>query len=275
MRTYNTLFATSIVFVSFLLSTPQSVSATVGGETFIYDFKYNPSNESVYYIQIDRSGRGCPPELKKLSLGLEKLTDVFSCDQGEKMTEEQVNSYISTVTAKLKPLIPLSLKSNAISVDIRFIKEETYDSTSKDILMRHFVADIYQNSKKIKEFPITGCSLAQPFTFQGYSIPGFDKKIILLISAKNNCNEGGYIYESLQVLGGVTNLDKTVTDNFYKSLSPLLPNEGNLVIYESDKVTTIVTASTSTINVPVQIISEEIQKSSWWTKLINWIRNLF
>jgi hypothetical protein len=275
MNTHQTLLATCILFLSFFLSVPQHAFATVGGETFVYDFTYNPSDESVYYTQIDRSGRGCPPELKKISLNSEKPTVVFSCDQGEKLTEEQVNSQINLITSKFKPLVPVSLKSNAISADIRFIKVETYDSESKDVLMRHFALDIYQHGKKIKEFEVTGCTLAQPFTIQGYSIPGFDKKIILLISAKNNCYEGGYIYETMKVLGGVDNLDKTVMNNFYKGPSPLLPNEGNLVTYESDKVNTAMTASTSIITELITIISEEIKTDSWWTKLINWFRNLF
>lgn len=274
MKVYNTLFTTSILFLGFLLSATEYASATVGGETFIYDFKYNPSDESVYYTQMDLGGRGCPPELKKISLNSEKSTVVFSCDQGEKITEVQVNSQINTITKNFKALVPLGLKSNAISVDINFVKAETYDSASEDILLRHFTLDVYQNGKKIKEFPVTGCALDQPFTIQGYSIPGFDKKIMLLISAKNNCYEGGYIYESLQVLGGVANLDKTVTGNFYKSASPLLPNESNLVTYESDKAGIFEVASTSTTT-PVPVITEEIPAESWWTKLLNWFRNLF
>lgn len=274
MKVHSTLFITSIVIFSFLLSTIEYTSATVGGETFIYDVKYNPSDESVYYTQIDLSGRGCPPELKKVSLTSEKTSVVFSCDEGEKLSGEQVNSQINSITKNFKALLPIGLKNNGIAADITFIKAETYDSESEDILLRHFVVDVYQNGKKIKEFPITGCALNQPFTIQGYSIPGFDKKILLLISAKNNCHEGGYIYESLQVLGGVDNLDKTITGNFYKNSSALLPNESNLVIYGPDKVTTSEATSTSTAVKPVRIINEAVTSECWWTKLINWLRHL-
>ena len=41
--------------------------ATVGGPTFIHTLKYNPLDESVYYIQNSESGRGCPPGLMKIS----------------------------------------------------------------------------------------------------------------------------------------------------------------------------------------------------------------
>ncbi|MEI7424811.1 MAG: hypothetical protein WCK10_01685 [Candidatus Staskawiczbacteria bacterium] len=75
--------------------------------------------------------------------------------------------------------------------------------------------------------------------FCGYAIPGFDKKIILLSSAVSNCNEGGYIYETLNVVGGVDNLKKDYWSNSYKGSSALVPNEGSLVVYEADKINNV------------------------------------
>lgn len=281
MKKYTILLPIFLLILSISVFITTKVSATVGGETLIYDFKYNPSDESVYYTLTDGGGRGCYPGLMKVSLNSEKSTTVFSCDQGEKLGFEQSNSEIDKITKNFKILIPLSLKTNNISVDVKFVKAETYGSESNDVMMRYFTASIYQNGKKVKEFPITGCTIEQPFTFQGYSIPGFNKKIILLISAKNNCGEGGYIYESLQVVGGVDNLDKTQIGNFYKRSFPLLPNEGNLVIYESDTNKTtndiiknelavkeiVATSTVPTIEKPI--------KEFFFTRLINWFRNLF
>lgn len=281
----------SSVISLLVLSIPVFVNATVGGETLIGNFKYNTANESVYYGLADGGGRGCPPQLFSLSLNSEKTSVVFSCNEGEQLSLEQVYSKINTITSGFKPLVPLSLKSNAITVDINFVKDETYGAGSNDILLRHFTASIYQNGKKIKEFPITGCYVNQPFTFQGYSIPGFNKKIILLVSAINNCAEGGYIYESLQIIGGVDNLDKTVIDNFQKGMFPLSPNNGNLVIYESDKVSTadntvkenLIAASTTInkepikqlVSVPATVTTEGVPAESFLIKIINWFRNLF
>lgn len=276
MKNYKLLSKVIILVVlSIPIFTIPSVYATVGGETLIYDFKYNPSDESVYYTRIDGSGRGCPPELRKISLNSEKSTIVFSCDQGEKISPDQVNSEINTITSGFKPLTPLSLKSNIISVDVKFIKTETYGPESSEVLLRHFIVSIYQNGEKVKEFPITGCSLNQPFTFQGYSIPGFNKKILLLISAKNNCNEGGYIHETLQVIGGVDNLDKTFIGNFYKRPSPLLPNEGNLVIYESDTLS--VTNEPIKITTPTSTPTTESANTveSFFIRFLNWLKSLF
>ena len=65
--------------------TVNNVLATVGGPTFIYDFRYNPLDESVYYIKQDFGGRGCPPELIRLSLNSGKTDIAYSCSEGEKI----------------------------------------------------------------------------------------------------------------------------------------------------------------------------------------------
>jgi len=229
-----------LVFLSSVF-TVKNVLATVGGPTFIYDFKYNPSNESVYYIKQDFGGRGCPPELIKISLNTEKTDIAFSCSEGEKLPPAE-NPYtspasieISRITKDFKALSPINLKDNNISININFVSEENYSPEVNDLLRRHFTAYVYQNGSKIDELKITGCNLDQPFLFQGYAIPGFEKKIALLLSTRGDCFEGGYIDENLYVVGGVNNLDKTPLTNFYKDLFGLTPNEGSLVVFESDK----------------------------------------
>jgi hypothetical protein len=234
-----TLILTSFVGILFITS---KVEATVGGETIIYNFKYNPVDESVYYNFQSYGGRGCPPELKKLSLNSEKVETAFSCSQGEKLLSAS-NNYeyspvsleIEKITKYFKPLTPLDLKANNITIDVNFLKDENYSFDSSQIMMKHFIASIYQGNKKVKDINITGCSLEQPFTFQGYAIPGYDKRMALLLSTKGDCWEGGYTYETLYTVAGVDNLNKSVKTNFYKSSSALLPNEGNLVVYESSK----------------------------------------
>jgi len=230
----------------------KNVLATVGGPTFIYDFKYNPADESVYYIKQDFGGRGCPPELFKLSLNSGKTQIAYSCNEGEKLvpgdndSTSPVSIEINRITKDFKPLNSLNLKDNNISIDVNFIKEENYSPEVNEIVRRHFTASIYQNGVKINELQIIGCNLNQPFTFQGYSIPGFEKRIILLLSTRNDCFEGGYIGETLYSVGGVDKLDKTPITNFYKDLSVLAPNEGSLVVYEGEEV------SNETIKIPAQ-----------------------
>ena len=87
-----------------------STYATVGGSSFIYDFKYNPQDESIYYKSFSESGRGCPPELIKLSLVSGGPQVVYSCDDGEKLTQNSgsvspaVDLLINNITSNFKNL---------------------------------------------------------------------------------------------------------------------------------------------------------------------------
>lgn len=218
-----------------------SVLATVGGPTFIHTFKYNPLDESVYYIVNSESGRGCPPELMKLSLNSGKSEVVYSCDDGEKLMASNgynvsaVNLEIEKIITGFKDLMPINLKNNRISIDVSFVNYENIGPEIAEIKKANFIASVFQDNKKIIDLPISGCNLEQPFIFAGYAIPGFDKKIVLLLSTKRNCWEGGYIYETLHVVGGVNNLDKSYF-YFYKDSSALVPNEGTLVVFESESI---------------------------------------
>lgn len=252
MKCRFTLFILSVLltFVFGVAINSTDVQATVGGPIYISDFKYNPADESVYYIWQSYGGRGCPPELFKLSLNSEQVDKVYSCEQGEKFLSQNgeydysriglIGAEIDKITESFKRLSPLSLRTNNINVDVDFVQAESLGLEFPDeIIRRHFTATVYQDNKKVTEFSIVGCNIEQPFLFQGYAIPGFEKKIILLLSAKGDCWEGGYIYETLHVVGGVDNLDKINIGNFYKDMSALTPNEGNLVIFESEKVITV------------------------------------
>ena len=239
----------ALIFSGFLVG---NVQATVGGPTFIYDFKYNPQNESVYYTEVSLSGRGCPPELMKISLVSGQSQVVFSCSDGEKLMSNgayefsSVSMAINNIVSDFNSLAQINLKKNNISIDVNFVDYKKYSPEIDEIQNANFIASIYQDGKKVSDFPITGCNLEQPFIFAGYAIPGFNKKIVLLLSAKGDCWEGGYIYESLHVIGGLDNLDKTYFSNDYKGASALIPNEGTLVIFEADK------PNNSTSDIPSQ-----------------------
>jgi len=221
-----------------------SVNATVGGPTYVYSLKYNPADESVYYTQVNGGGRGCPPELWKISLNTGKRNVVFSCDQGEALQTATPNSdsplvniEIERITENFKDLTQIHIPNNAIDIDLTFTREEILDDKSDWVIRTDFSADIYEDGTLISELTVSGCSKEQPFVFAGYAIPGFDKKIILLQSAKGDCWEGGYIYESLHVVGGLNNLDKAHVNGSYKTREPLVPNEATLVVFERDVVT--------------------------------------
>jgi hypothetical protein len=233
-------FAVLFILTGLALSS-EMVFATVGGPTYIYRFKYNPKDESVYYIQNDHGGRGCPPELMKMSLATGNIQTVFSCDQGEKLFENDystspVDAEINKIISGFKDLTPINLKDNKISVDVTFVKNEKISPEIDEISGATFTASVYQGNKKITDLTVHGCNTEQPFTFAGYAIPGFEKKIVLLLSTIGNCFEGGYIDENLYVVGGVENINRNSTATMYKDNSALSPTSMTLVVFEPDKV---------------------------------------
>ncbi len=220
--------------------------ATVGGPTYIGDFKYNPKDESIYYKFYDHGGRGCPPVLMKISLNDGKTNEVYSCDEGEKFLESYQNDYnvgiaklaeeLDKITSGFKDLTPINLKKNNINIDIKFARSEKFEGELDMIKNSIFNAEISKDNNKLLFTDIFGCNIEQPFTFAGYSIPGFNKKIVILNSSKANCFEGGYINESLIVVGGLDNINKESL-NFYKGDMALVPNEGTITVYASNSDT--------------------------------------
>ncbi|OHA23636.1 MAG: hypothetical protein A3G52_02715 [Candidatus Taylorbacteria bacterium RIFCSPLOWO2_12_FULL_43_20] len=237
---FKAVFLTAVIVISAIAS---SSHATVGGPTYIYDFKYNPSDEHVYYTQNSLSGRGCPPELYKISLNTGNSEVVFSCAEGERIINEMgqtqgfsVDAQIRRITQGFKELSQINLKENDISIDVNFVRVENFGSEIDEVLRRHFLTGVYQNTDKLAEFSITGCSLDQPFTFAGYAIPGFNKKIVLLLSTKGDCFEGGYVGETLHVVGGLNDLDKSYLSNTRKGMHALVPSAATLGVFEQDGI---------------------------------------
>ncbi|MDO8575234.1 MAG: hypothetical protein Q7R78_00835, partial [bacterium] len=143
---------------------------------------------------------------------------------------------ISELTNGFKDLTPINLKTNKISIDVNFVDYKKFSGDETMIESANFIAFVYQNDKKIADLPIKGCNLEQPFTFAGYAIPGFNKKMILLLSTKGDCWEGGYINETLNIVANLDSLNRVGYYNSYKGTSALALNEGTVTVIESDKV---------------------------------------
>lgn len=226
-----------------------TVDATVGGSVTLYSFKYNPVDESVYYTRLSSGGRGCPPILEKISLTDGSVETVLSCDEGEQIRSNAndsdyssgthlVNQRINEITDGFKDLAPLSLRENNFQIDADFLREEYLgEEESQEFLIRRiFALDIYQDGELVGEKEVQACDLEEPFLFEGYSIPGFNEKIILLMSAKADCFEGGYVSDSIYVVAGVDNLDKNYYSNTIKGSDPIQPTKHTLIVYESETV---------------------------------------
>jgi len=239
------LFIASVLFLSAFFFA-DSVGATVGGPTYIYNFRYNPEDKSIYYVSNSQSGRGCPPTLQKLSVTSGDTATVFSCTQGAAFLTEnkdsnqwQLVTKFEEMTEPFERLIPIHLSNNNIVIDLTFARTENYGPDVNEILHTHFFATVYQRGQNVAEFPISGCNKNQPFIFAGYTIPSLPGKLIFLSSAKGDCFEGGYIGESLHIIDGVsgiTNLGSAYPPGFSKWNEPLLPSEATLVVFEKDKV---------------------------------------
>ncbi|MFA6315359.1 MAG: hypothetical protein WC648_03290 [Candidatus Paceibacterota bacterium] len=199
--------------------------ATVGGPTLVYDMKYDTKTNSIYFTEQDFGGKGCPPELKAISVKDNVGRVVLSCDDG--LAKDHSKELIA-MTENFAPLIPVSLKKNGITASIEAVGVEKIEEDW--IIKTNFIAHIFQDNKNVANIPISGCNLEQPFIIDGYRIPGQMDKMVLLVSTKGDCFEGGYIRESLNVISGVKQIEDSYT-NTYKTNSPLVPNDGSLIIY--------------------------------------------
>jgi hypothetical protein len=196
---------------------PFVAHATVGGDSTISDLVYNNKDESVYYTVIDESGRGCPDMVDRISLVDNTVRNVFTCDQGENIINTmgtegfgEVSKRVINIKKGMKLLTPISLSKNVIQIDVEHIKE--VPSKFDDFETNHlFEITVYQNEKQVLSASVVGCEKDQSFSFTGYAIPGFEKKMILFQSTKTDCYEVGYIQERLHVVGGVDIKDRQLS----------------------------------------------------------------
>lgn len=218
--------------------------ATVGGPTYIYDFKYSPEDNVIYYVSASQSGRGCPPLLQKISVVSGMSQAAVTCNEAEALITERgysLGEYPAALFRKyeeiigyFEQLVPLHLSKNGIAIDLDFVRTENYGPDVDEIIRTHFLASVHHNGKKIDEFSVSGCSREQPFTFAGYAIPGVEDALVLLRSGKGDCFEGGYTGEGLRVIRNVSGLETANHSLFWKGNEPLVPSEATLVVFEKD-----------------------------------------
>jgi hypothetical protein len=140
--------------------------ATVGGPTYIYDFRYNPADESIYYVSASQGGRGCPPVLNKLSIRSGVEETVFSCEQGEALLAQSAPGHwypaplmqkFDELTKNFRRLLPVNLPENGIAIDLDAVQTRHIDGTDF-LLATDFSATVFQNGTRVASFPVSGCS---------------------------------------------------------------------------------------------------------------------
>ncbi|MBI5126331.1 MAG: hypothetical protein HZA80_01030 [Candidatus Taylorbacteria bacterium] len=225
------IFYVTIVLTVLFGISAQTTYATVGGPTVVYDLKYDTKTNSIYYTEQSDSGKGCPPELKAISLATNATKVIYGCDDetpdsqyGSQTFTERIRSF----TEKFTPLQTVYLKNNKINVSVDVVNVEKIEDSW--VIRTHFIARVSQGTLNKANIPFAGCSEGQPLVVDGYRIPGVEDKLVLLFSRKSDCSEGGYIGESVYVVSGV-NLLNEEGPYAYKMQSPLIPHEGSLVVY--------------------------------------------
>ena len=96
--------------------------------------------------------------------------------------------------------------------------------------------------------------------FEGYRIPDTDSMVIL-ISNKGDCFEGGYVNESLSIINGIKYYDTNIVRSI-KEASATEPNLGNMVVYAKTDTATINNNLDDTPLTDLSITTSSPQKNS-------------
>ena len=225
---YLTILTASAIVMGFSVSV---TLATVGGPTLVYDLKFDSKTNSVYYTVGEGGGKGCPPELRAISLDTNTPKVIYSCDDGlnqygyEQGQKEKIDSFTSTFSM----LRPINLRKNIITVSIDVSGVETSPDSSY-VMQTNFVANIFQDGVKKISIPFSGCNADQPLIVDGYGVTGIQDKILLLFSGKRDCFEGGYVGETVHLVSGLRIFDGSPIYES-KNTSPLVPHTGSIVAY--------------------------------------------
>lgn len=246
------LLSIVILTTSLLLMLGNKVSATVGGPKYISQIAYDASNKSIYYIENNYGGKGCPPVIHSVNIIENQDIQVKNCDEilqeyfrnYNEVSDQKYRQFISDFYGNLSYIGSVSLKKNNITVNVDAPSERV---ETGEKYWTEFRATIIQDNEEIAKINFRGCDKEQPHIFEGYRIPNSDVMAIL-VSNKGDCFEGGYVMESLYLVRGVKYYDTNIVRNF-KEVSATEPNLGNMTIYVSSKDVTgydDINASTNT-----------------------------
>lgn len=233
-----TLLSIFILTLFSLLISGERVFATVGGPTYISQIAYKDSDGSVYYLESDMGGKGCPPIIHSINLAKNQDIEVKTCDEVfqqffkdyNEESRQKYGQFISDAYKNLPYLGSVSLKKNNIDVRVEVLSEHIENG---ETFWTEFRATLTQDNKEVAKLDFRGCSKDQPHIFEGYKISNTGAMAIL-ISNKGDCFEGGYVRESLSIIGGIKYYDTNIVRSI-KDESATEPNTGNMVVYATTK----------------------------------------
>lgn len=218
------LFATAFFVVS---TTP--ARATVGGEWLIFDLYYNTQTKSVIYTSQDYGGRGCPPDLIAKNTVTDQMKTIFGCSDDK--LPAKYSSFAARnadYTKDFQRMYEANIKK--LGIGVTFTKTGEEKLKGDDWLVRtKFLMTVTQNGLKIYESETSGCSVDQPWVIGGFMAQDLKNKLVLLVSGKGDCFEGGYVTERIFIVPAAVEGAEYL--NTYKGERPLVPTVGNLVVY--------------------------------------------
>ncbi len=292
-KNHKSLAILVLIIFSFLISNDK-VLATVGGPTYISQIAYNASSNSVVYLENDMGGRGCLPIINSVNLSNNQKSQVKTCDEmyeefsedydetSNQTFEEFFENYDERINQKHGQFISdfysnlsysdiwnVSLQKNNIDVDVDVLSEYVENGEK---YWTEFRATITQDDREVAKIDFRGCHKEQPHIFEGYKIANSDIMVIL-ISNKGNCMEGGYINETLHLIRGIKYYDEyAVRDR--KENSAVEPSIGNRVVYaRSEDVIDSSTDISTDNNINKVAVASTVPKKSFIEAI--WISAIF
>src|SRR3989344_1889921 len=138
MNKKNTLLSIFVLAVFSLLISSEQVFATVGGPTYISQIAFNASKNTVYYLESDMGGKGCPSIIHAINLANVQDTEVKTCDEVfqqffkdySEENQQKYSQFISDTYKNLSYLGSASLKKNNIDVRAEVISEHIENGES-------------------------------------------------------------------------------------------------------------------------------------------------
>jgi hypothetical protein len=202
------LLSATIVVVC--LMTITKVQATVGGPTIIHSLQYSPTNgQEFIYEQQNYGGKGCPPEIYAINIKTQIKRTLVSCDEGIRNSVEYNTKLENTLSQYPNLLKHIDLIKNKFSAKITAVKEHDFDASTGNFGGTDFQLDLFQNNEKKASILYSGCSKDQVHIIEGYAIP-YKSTLVLLVSTKGDCFEGGYTRENLYIVPNIsTYFDQT------------------------------------------------------------------
>lgn len=224
----STIFGTAIA-VAFLLNV-SITNATVGGPTLIHSLQYSSSKpQEIIFEAQNYGGKGCPPEIFSLDLNTGAIKTVVDCDDVDwDLAQNGYNAKLEYTLSQYPSLLRhIDLNINNITAEVTVTGEEKYNPNAGFFGRTDYRLDVFQNGVKKGSYNYSGCSVDQPHVIEGYTVPN-TRNLVLLVSSKGDCFEGGYAVERLFVVPNVTFSD--IKSLPLKGSKEASPGPGNLYL---------------------------------------------